>query len=183
MGFPITGALTNFEKDFLISSYDRAIFGGDATVQQISTTGNGSTGLLHIYRDQMNGSANATTTVANANKNSTGVTSLVAPEEVAQQDGDALPSFFGNGGPSVSLASQCNQVSLLTNTNGGFTTEVSMVDPVFALNEQFCLARTYAIAKGEDLASKVQGFTPRNRFPPNVKALARRCSNMWPPCH
>ncbi|MEP4249288.1 hypothetical protein [Tateyamaria sp.] len=71
----------------------------------------------------------------------------------------ALPSFLGNGA-QPSLASHCNNVSLLTNTNGGFTTAVAMTDPNIALNEQFCLARTYAIVKSEDMIAKVQGFTP-----------------------
>ena len=36
-----------------------------------------------------------------------------------------------------------------------------MVDANFALNEQFCLARTYAIAQGEQLVAGVQGFSPQ----------------------
>ena len=51
-------------------------------------------------------------------------------------------------------------MSLLTNSNGGFTTAAAMTDPNVALNEQFCLARTYAIAKSEDMIARVQGFTP-----------------------
>ncbi|MDZ7884407.1 MAG: hypothetical protein U5N53_16620 [Mycobacterium sp.] len=35
-----------------------------------------------------------------------------------------------------------------------------MTDPAFALSEQFCMARTYAMALSEDLASQVAGFTP-----------------------
>ena len=69
-----------------------------------------------------------------------------------------LPNFLGKPA-SVSLASHCNQVSLLTNSNGGFVTMASMSDSAFALNEQFCLARTYAIAKGEEMAAKLQGVT------------------------
>jgi hypothetical protein len=36
-----------------------------------------------------------------------------------------------------------------------------MTDPNLALNEQSCLARTYAIAKGEGIVCKVRGFTPQ----------------------
>jgi hypothetical protein len=60
----------------------------------------------------------------------------------------------------VSLASHCSKVSLVTNSNGGFVTQVTMTDPAFALSEQFCLARTYGMAQGEELMAKVQGFTP-----------------------
>ncbi|MEI4485989.1 peptidoglycan-binding protein [Frigidibacter sp. MR17.14] len=71
-----------------------------------------------------------------------------------------LPSFMGGDVTQASLASQCNKVSLMTSSNGGFVTAASLSDPNQALGEQFCLARTYAIAQGEELASQVQGFTP-----------------------
>ena len=155
MGFPITGALTLYERDFLISSYERAILGGAATTQVAATLPGGTTGLLTKYRDEL-----------------AGITTAQPSDTMVSGDTDAvLPDFFGSGN-AVSLASQCNKVSLLTNTNGGFTTEVSMSDPVFALNEQFCLARTYAIASGEDLASKVQGFTPQQ--------IAKQCESFGP---
>ncbi|MCW8842732.1 MAG: peptidoglycan-binding protein [Rhodobacteraceae bacterium] len=61
-------------------------------------------------------------------------------------------------GPS--LASLCSKVSLLTNSNGGFTTVSNLTDPEFALNEQFCLARTYAIGTGETIVAGLSGVTP-----------------------
>lgn len=64
-----------------------------------------------------------------------------------------LPNLFGGSGTvTASLASHCNTVSLLTSTNGGFTTADRMTDPSAVLAEQFCLARTYAISQGEDMA-------------------------------
>jgi hypothetical protein len=72
----------------------------------------------------------------------------------------AIPTFLADGTQKASLASQCNKVSLMTATNGGFATLATMQDSETTLGEQFCLARTYAIASGEELASKVQGFTP-----------------------
>ncbi len=73
----------------------------------------------------------------------------------------ALPSFMASSAaePTVSLASYCSKVSLVTNSNGGFVTQVSMTDPGFALSEQFCLARTYGMAQGEELTAKVTGFS------------------------
>ena len=79
-------------------------------------------------------------------------------ETVAAQS--SIPSFFGGGQAERSLASHCNRVSLLTSANGGFTTQATMTDPQMVVNEQFCLARTYAIADGEELITKVQGATP-----------------------
>ena len=72
----------------------------------------------------------------------------------------SIPSFFGGGQTERSLASHCNRVSLLTSANGGYTTQATMTDPAMVVNEQFCLARTYAVADGEELIAKVQGATP-----------------------
>jgi peptidoglycan hydrolase-like protein with peptidoglycan-binding domain len=85
-----------------------------------------------------------------------------APEpEPAPAASPALPSFLASSTaePTVSLASYCSKVSLVTNSNGGFVTQVTMTDPNFALSEQFCLARTYGMAQGEELTAKVAGFS------------------------
>ncbi len=71
----------------------------------------------------------------------------------------ALPNFMANDSVQASLASHCNQVSLITSSNGGFATNAAMSDPNFILEEQFCLARTYAISEGEDMARKLVGVT------------------------
>jgi len=179
MGYPATGQLTHYERDFLVSSYHRAISGGYETTQIVASNPYGPKGLLYTYRDQANGSYNqplpqsAGKTVngydpEGADENTLASTSKDVPEITAITEGStdteqtamaSLPNFMADSGNQRSLASHCNQVSLLTNSNGGFVTEASMSDPNFALNEQFCLARTYAIAQGEDLASRVQGAT------------------------
>jgi len=70
----------------------------------------------------------------------------------------ALP-VFNTAPKQKSLSSHCSKISLLTSANGGFTTVSQMTDPDFALNEQFCLTRTYAVARGEELIASVQGAT------------------------
>lgn len=97
-----------------------------------------------------------------------------APGEVAAAPAaPAMPSFFGGqGAQTVSLASHCNRVGLVTNANGGHTDINSMDDPVFALNEQFCLARAFAIADGEALAAQVPGVTPQ--------AITEQCNGFAP---
>lgn len=80
-----------------------------------------------------------------------------APAAGAAAGGLGLPTFFAKPATEASLASHCNTVSLVTTTNGGFTTLQTLSDPNAALAEQFCLARTYAIANGERLLSKVTG--------------------------
>ncbi|MEM8655968.1 MAG: peptidoglycan-binding domain-containing protein [Pseudomonadota bacterium] len=178
LGYPATGQLTPFEQNLLITSYNRAQAGGYAVNQQVAANPDGTRGLLKTYRAEMAGqpttpafpqqgttivvapqpaaptvgTTTTTTVVAAAPE-----TQAAAPEAPVAEAG--LPNFLG-GGATASLASHCNTVSLLTNTNGGFTTAAAMTDPNVALNEQFCLARTYAIAKSEDMIAKVQGFTP-----------------------
>ncbi|WP_299190953.1 peptidoglycan-binding protein [uncultured Litoreibacter sp.] len=178
LGYAATGQLTSYEKDFLLQSYRRALAGGPTTTQQIAANPLGPRGLLNTYRDQAAGvvtaaaptvqAAPSTTTVVALQPQvlplqggtTTTTTTTVSGTGAAATTGAALPNFLGTT-EVASLASHCNQVSLITSTNGGFTTEANIVDASFALNEQFCLARTYAIAEGEQLVASVQGFTPQ----------------------
>lgn len=171
LGYPVTGQLTQFEKDFLLSSYTRAQAGGSLTLQQIAATPGGAGGLLLTWRDELAGGPGtvlatvpatpvAPVIVPAAPPPGTGTLAAAEPQVPAGQAGfAALPTFLTGNVAQASLTSHCNKVSLLTNTNGGFTTLASMGDPDTTLNEQFCLARTYAIASGEELAGKVQGVT------------------------
>lgn len=98
-----------------------------------------------------------------------------APEAVPDSHAaaPAMPSFFGGQGQQVvSLASHCNRVGLVTNANGGHTDIDTLDDPIFALNEQFCLARAFAIADGEALAARVPGVT--------AEAIAEQCNAFAP---
>lgn len=173
LGYPVTGQLSEFEKNLLTSSYNRAQAGGYAVQQQVAGNVDGTRGLLKSYRAEMAGTA-PTTTVAVAPviiapqpaQPTFAATTTVVPlagatalAAAVAPSGTALPNFIG-AGTQASLASHCNTVSLITNTNGGFVHLASMTDPNVALNEQFCLARTYAIAKSEELTRKISGFTP-----------------------
>jgi hypothetical protein len=70
-----------------------------------------------------------------------------------------LPNLFANSQPRMSLANACNAVMLQTSSNGGYVTLATMSDPSQALSEQFCVARTYAMAQGEDLMGQITGLT------------------------
>ena len=190
LGYPVTGQLSAFEQNLLVSSYNRAQAGGYAVQQQVALNPDGTRGLLKTYRAEMAGQASpgaiapqttivvapqpvpqplpapVTTTVASAGAlaGAAGLASAVAPST-------GLPTFMG-AGTQASLASHCNTVSLITNTNGGFTTLASMSDANVAINEQFCLARTYAIAQSEELTSRIQGFTPDQ--------IAQQCEGFGP---
>lgn len=176
LGYPPTGYLSEYEKSFLLSSYNRALVGGAVTNQQIAAVG--TRGLLLQYRDQAAGVAPQTNLaaapapqpvpqVAPVTTEAAAVPQIIAPQE----EKAALPNFLG-GGSGLSLASHCNTVSLLTNTNGGFTQLANMSDPNVVLNEQFCLARTYAIAAGEELAAGVQGV--------GTAQIAAQCQSFGP---
>ncbi|KIN76987.1 Peptidoglycan-binding domain 1 protein [Sulfitobacter mediterraneus KCTC 32188] len=185
LGYPVTGQMSAFEQNLLISSYNRAQAGGYVVQQQVAATPDGTRGLLKTYRAEMAGQAAPATAPS--------TTIVVAPQQVPQTQqvvtaaaplsgvaglanavappASGLPNFMG-AGTQASLASHCNTVSLITNTNGGFTTLATMTDPNVTLNEQFCLARTYAIAKSEELVSQIQGFTPDQ--------IAQQCAGFGP---
>lgn len=200
LGYPVTGQLTQFEHDFLLSSYERAQLGGANTLAMIAQDPQGASGLLVSWRDELVAGGAGTRSGASlgsgmplapgaaapgavvASAPPVAVAPVpIAPAPVAPAAGQvagmsagaALPDFFGQGGAvAASLASHCNQVSLLTGTNGGYTTLASMTDPDQALNEQFCLARTYAITTGEGLVAQIQGVSPG--------AVAEQCKAFGP---
>jgi peptidoglycan hydrolase-like protein with peptidoglycan-binding domain len=174
LGYPVSGQLSPFEQELLISSYNRAQAGGYQTTQLVASSPEGTRSLLKTFRSEMaggNGGQGATTLAVQAPVPVAAAAPEVMPSFAASGQ-DSMPSFLG-GSAEVSLASHCNKVSLLTNSNGGFVTEASMVDADQALNEQFCLARTYAVSHGEDMISKVQGFTPDQ--------IAQQCEGLAPP--
>ncbi|WP_068113588.1 peptidoglycan-binding domain-containing protein [Tropicimonas marinistellae] len=176
MGYAATGQLTQYEKDFLLTSHSRALAGGPATSQMIAANPMGPRGLLITYRDQLATGQQpvatvpamvpavvpSTTVVVNPPASVQQPQAAPEPTEVAAAPGGAAPTLptFAGQSAEASLASHCNAVSLLTNTNGGFRTLDNLSDPDIALNEQFCLARTYAIAASEQMIAEVQGFSP-----------------------
>ncbi len=195
LGYPPTGQLTDYERTILVTAYHRGVAGGPVVAQAVASHPMGMKGLLMAQRDEMAGVvpnvAQAVTPmpvapaaitpmpmapVPAAGAVMAGATVLPSlmpePEAPVAAAAPALPSFMGSGVAQVSLASQCNKISLLTNSNGGYVTSATMTDASFALGEQFCLARTYAMATGEDLAAKVAGFTPQQ--------IAEQCTGFGP---
>ena len=177
MGYAATGQLTPYEQELLISSYNRAQAGGMQTSTLIAQTPDGTRGLLKRFRSEMAGQGSTMAAVSNVQTFGAvpGTTVVVAPvapvaaqpaapvveAKVEEETPDALPNLFGGDTSQVvSLASHCNKVSLLTNTNGGFITAATLTDAAFAMSEQFCLARTYAISDGEALAGALDA-TPQ----------------------
>jgi peptidoglycan hydrolase-like protein with peptidoglycan-binding domain len=170
LGYPPTGQLTEHERTILVTSYYRAVAGGPVVASTVSGSVLGLKALLIAQRDEMAGLAPAGTmaaapapapaTVAVATALPALVPDEPVVEEVAAAEEPALPSFMSPAGAKGSLASECNTIGLTTTANGGLTTAEGMQDANFALGEQFCLARSFAISKGDELTGQIAGFTP-----------------------
>ncbi len=158
MGFAATGALTPFERDILVTSYRRGQLGGAEVSQIIANSPDGRRGLLKSYRAEITGA-------------SAQVVASTSTETTTASTDSTLPTFF-DAESAPSLASHCNQVALTTSANGGYTSASTLVDANFALNEQFCLARSYAISTGEELMAQVSGATPQQ--------IAQQCQAFGP---
>ncbi|MBI1416193.1 MAG: hypothetical protein GC146_03125 [Limimaricola sp.] len=166
LGYEPTGELTEYQRSMLVDAYHWASAGGvDPAVMA-----QGPRGVLQYYRDERTG---APKVVQEAPLPDAAPAADARQADARQADAaPALPNFMGAASAQPSLASNCNKVSLITNANGGFATVATMTDADFTLNEQFCLARTYAISQGEDLAAEVQGFTPDQ--------IATQCASFGP---
>ena len=163
MGYPVNGRdFSSYQFDYLMDAYYWAQNGG---AQQ---TGLAGQPLLFAYRDSREGRTlpavapqqivpqpPATTVIVNPQPTAP----VAAPGVLAAAAVPAVPNLFANAAPTTSLANACNGVMLQTSTNGGYVTLASMADPDFALSEQFCVARTYAMAQGEQLMQNIAGLS------------------------
>ena len=141
-----------------MTAYQRAVLGGPLVARTVATHPLGMQGFLLVQRDEMAGIAPAQpaatpgvlATADQVQPAPDGAATLPSLVAEPAADPNALPSFMNDSATTVSLASQCNKISLVTNTNDGYTTADTMTDPLFALSEQFCLARTYAMASAKN---------------------------------
>lgn len=196
LGYPATGELTGHERTILVTAYHRAVAGGPVVAQAVSGSVHGLKAMLIAQRDEMAGVAPGGS-LAGAEPMPGSVAAAAAaalptlvpsppvvedaavavapdplPETVAASAEPALPSFMNPAGAKGSLASECNAISLRTAANGGMTTAEGMQDANFALAEQFCLARTFAMSKGDALTAQIAGFTPDQ--------IAQQCAAFGP---
>lgn len=161
MGYPVNGRdFPDYQFENLMAAYYWAQNGGQ---QQTGLYGQQ---LLMAYpgaQGTQNDLLNASNSAVPLQPDTDGPGSIFdnsAPETIVvtapAEAPSALPDFMGTG-EAVSLANHCNTISLQTNTNGGFTKANAVSDPDFALSEQFCVARGYAIDKSQELAGGVTG--------------------------
>jgi peptidoglycan hydrolase-like protein with peptidoglycan-binding domain len=198
LGYPGTGELTEHERTILVTSYHRAVAGGPVIAEAVAGSVYGLKAVLLAQRDEMAGVGGvlAAAPVEPAPGSVAAATEAAlpkvlpdapveevavvapepvvnpAPEVVVAAEEPALPSFISPAGAKGSLASTCDQIGVSTARNGGLATADTMQDASFALGEQFCLARTFAMAKGDELTAGIAGFTPAQ--------IAEQCAAFGP---
>jgi peptidoglycan hydrolase-like protein with peptidoglycan-binding domain len=159
MGYPVDGReFSDYQFDYLMDAFYWAQNGG------AGQTGLAGQPLLFAYRDSREGRTLPAAAPQQVVPQPPATTVIVNPQGAQPVPGilaaaPAVPNLFANSAPAVSLANSCNGVMLQTSTNGGYTTLATMSDPDFTLSEQFCVARSYAMAQGEQLMQNIVGLT------------------------
>jgi len=183
MGYPASGYIQEHERSFLVSSYHRGTASGQP----------GSPQLLASFRQQNNNGiavmAPGTQPLVQQPQQVIAVQPQPAPQpqpttqvvvntqpnaevEVKEAgEGLAALNFLGSA-PQISMANHCNRTSLITNSNGGFVNVSNITDAGFAMDEQFCLARTYMITASEQMLSAAQGVS--------VEQVQKQCEAFAP---
>lgn len=137
LGYVPTGQLTQYERDFLISSYYRAQSGGPTTAQLIASNPQGVRGLLIVYRDeQMNGSGNSATAAISGHY---GLPKVVA---------EAVNEIAKSSDPSAEQLVQRSGFIQLSDINGDgqtdYVLDTSVTGSAFWCNAQSCAVRVFA---------------------------------------
>lgn len=140
MDFPVTGELSNFQKDFLLNSHQRAELGGAETSRVILTDPNGARGLLISFMQQQQG----------------GNTGLGMGNNTVQASNPS--NDFNGGGSSPQTSSTGLPVFVTSQESSMNELCISGIQPN-SVEAQFCNLRAYAIDEGDQLASSVQGTT------------------------
>jgi peptidoglycan hydrolase-like protein with peptidoglycan-binding domain len=201
IGYPATGELSEHERTILVTGYHRAVAGGPVIAEAVAGSVYGLKAVLIAQRDEMAGAApggllaGAPPAPVAGSVEAAAIAALplivpeapvvedvaVAPEPavtpvpevaVAEVKDPALPSFMGAAGAKGSLAGACAEIGQTTAANGGMVTADGMQDAGFALGEQFCLVRGFAVADGDKLMGQIASFTPDE--------IAQQCAGFGP---
>ena len=151
MGFHADGRLDDHERDFLLSSQQRAEASVNVAPYNSILASQGRGGLLRTFRNEQLGVAPVTAAAAPVPAPVPAPASKTVPSTASTA---ALPEFtFSQSGKSISTV--CNEINVLTAANGGVTSAAQITDAEFALNEQFCLARTHAMAEAATIEATI----------------------------
>ncbi len=154
MGFTADGRMDDYERDFLINSQQRAEVSANVAPYNSILASQGRYGLLRTFRNEQLGIA---TTVA-APAPAPAPVPAPAPAPAKAVPPATLPAF--NVAESKrSISAVCNEINVLTAANGGITSAARVVDAEFTLNEQFCLARTHALAESAAIVATIPDLT------------------------
>lgn len=161
MGFNPDGSLEPYERDFLMNSHQRAMASSHVMPYSQIIATQGTPGLLRAYRNEQLGIATPNPVQpapVPASTKPVPVPQQPTQQDVARQQPAALPDFtFGKVARSIN--EHCNEINVLTAANGGLTGASRVTDAEFALNEQFCLARTHAMAESTTIVSTIPNMT------------------------
>ncbi|MFP7673698.1 peptidoglycan-binding protein [Marivita sp. S0852] len=135
LGYAPTGQITQFERDFLISSYYRAQAGGPATAQMVAQNPQGVRGLLVAYRDEKLNGSSATSSISGHY----GMPAVVAA---------AVNEIAKSSDPSAEQLIQRSGFVQLADINGDGQTDyildTSVTGSAFWCNAQACAVRVFA---------------------------------------
>ena len=154
MGFGVTGSLDDHQRHFLTSSHQRALSGATNPRYQQVMAQQGPRGLLRSFRNEQLG-------LPAPGAQQAAETPAPQREPATQQTAPVIPTFPSTGimTSARSVNQHCNEVQILTTTNGGYVTVGAVTNPSFAMNEQFCLARAYATSSSNSIISSIAGLT------------------------
>ncbi|WP_373456017.1 peptidoglycan-binding protein [Tropicibacter sp. Alg240-R139] len=173
MGYSIDGRLDDAERSFLLNSHHRAQASAHVAPYNQILASQGQQGLLRTYRDEQLG-------IPTPQVQQPQVQQATAPAPTqntvpARANTGALPDFtFGE--QTRSANEHCNEINVLTAANGGLTAGGNVADAEFALNEQFCLARTQAMAE----SSRIEATIP-NLSAPQIEAQCQGLTQAMAP--
>jgi hypothetical protein len=186
LGYPATGVLDDEQRRLLLDSQRRLRAGEEARYPGV-VAAEGERGLLKAFNDPdyaevseppvttrsvpdvppppapEDRSASVETAPPPVMPDPVPTVETSAPGGVAEEDAPGgpldLPELLPTEGRAVSMDDRCEIVELTTATNQGPIQAATMSDPSQALSEQFCAARNYAIAAGENTAASNQAST------------------------
>lgn len=138
MDFPVTGELSTFQKDFLLTSFQRAQLGGAETSRIILSDPDGTRGLLVSFMQQQGGPELGSTPLGGGTLAASDPAGDFASENGNESRPAGLPVFVTS--QEASMNDLC----------------ISGIRPN-SVEAQFCNLRAYAIDEGDRLAASVQG--------------------------
>lgn len=160
LGYPPTGQLSDYERDFLLNAFYRAQSGGTTTAQMIAKSGQGVRGLLTAFRDEQMGRPSYAGAYGGL------------PPEVAQ----AVDEIAQNSDVTAEQLVQRSGFIQLADMNADGRTDyildTSFTGSAFWCNAQSCAVRVFASIPDGYQRNDFQAF---NSTPGMFKCLRGNC--------